>query len=57
MLTGVAAGLAGYLGADVTITRIAFAVLTIAGMPRLRSVFRQVLVPLPAGQAAGLRHA
>jgi hypothetical protein len=33
MLTGVAAGLAGYLGVDVTIVRIAFVVLTIAGMP------------------------
>ena len=31
MLTGVAAGLAGYLGVDVTIVRIAFVVLTIAG--------------------------
>ena len=31
MLTGVAAGLAGYLGVDVTNVRIAFVVLTIAG--------------------------
>jgi phage shock protein PspC (stress-responsive transcriptional regulator) len=31
MLTGVAAGLAEYLGVDVTIVRIAFVVLTIAG--------------------------
>ena len=31
MLTGVAAGLAGYLGVDVAIVRIAFVVLTIAG--------------------------
>jgi phage shock protein PspC (stress-responsive transcriptional regulator) len=31
MLTGVAAGLAGYLGVDVTIVRIAFVVLAIAG--------------------------
>ena len=31
ILTGVAAGLAGYLGVDVTIVRIAFVVLTIAG--------------------------
>ena len=31
MLTGVAAGLAGYAGMDVTIVRIAFVVLTVAG--------------------------
>jgi phage shock protein PspC (stress-responsive transcriptional regulator) len=31
MLTGVAAGLAGYLGVDVRIVRIALVVLTIAG--------------------------
>ena len=31
MLTGVAAGLAGYFGVDVTIVRIAFAVLTVVG--------------------------
>jgi phage shock protein PspC (stress-responsive transcriptional regulator) len=31
MLTGVTAGLAGYFGMDVTIVRIAFVVLTVAG--------------------------
>ena len=31
MLTGVAAGLAEYLGVDVTIVRIAFMILTLAG--------------------------
>ena len=31
MLTGVAAGLAGYFGMDVTIVRIAFVVLTVVG--------------------------
>jgi phage shock protein PspC (stress-responsive transcriptional regulator) len=31
MLTGVAAGLAGYFGMDVAIVRIAFVVLTVAG--------------------------
>ncbi len=31
MLTGVAAGLAGYLGIDVTLVRIAFVVLTVIG--------------------------
>ena len=31
MLTGVAAGLAEYLGVDVTIVRIAFVVITLAG--------------------------
>jgi len=31
MLTGVAAGLAEYLGVDATIVRIAFVVLTVAG--------------------------
>ena len=31
MLAGVAAGLAGYFGVDVTIVRIAFAVLTVVG--------------------------
>jgi len=33
MLTGVAAGLARYLGVDATIVRIAFVVLTLAGGP------------------------
>jgi phage shock protein PspC (stress-responsive transcriptional regulator) len=31
MLTGVADGLAGYFGVDVTIVRVAFVVLTVAG--------------------------
>lgn len=31
MLTGVAAGLAGYFGVDVTIVRVAFVVLTVVG--------------------------
>ena len=31
MLTGVAAGLAGYFGVDVMIVRVAFVVLTVAG--------------------------
>jgi phage shock protein PspC (stress-responsive transcriptional regulator) len=31
MLTGVASGLAGYFGVDVTIVRIAFVVLTVVG--------------------------